>query len=161
MEDVVCKHFKFGFCKTRVGTNIWKIIAKIWNNVIKEICNKRHPRLCRKFAVNNFCKHGTACTYHHQTKSVIEEKLSKDVINQLNDLAKKVIKMQSKINILENELSELKTNQEEVKDMVKEPNNEIDLWLYCEHCDYRCKRESTVKKHTNIKHDEQVCKSVI
>ena len=56
---------------------------------------------------------------------------------------------------------ELKTNQEEVKEMVREPNNEIDLWSYCEHCDYRCKRESTVKKHTNIVHDEQVCKSVI
>ena len=31
--------------------------------------------------------------------------------------------------------------------------------LECEMCDYKCKKENTMKKHVNIKHIKQKCKT--
>ena len=85
-----------------------------------------------------------------QIKTVIEENIFKDVIIQLNEIRKTVIEMQTNINSLESELLEIKSIQEKVK----EPNDEIQLWFLCQHCDFRSKRESTMENHTSITHDE-------
>ena len=101
------------------------------------VCNKRHPRPCRIFSINGFCRFGTSCRYSHRPSKEMEEqnkviekqnqnieslrvttsKLSKQVADQndeLKDLKKK---------LLEIERRDLKRLQEQV-DALLQTNNE-------------------------------------
>ena len=96
-------------------------------------CNKRHPRPCRIFSINGFCRFGTSCRYSHRPSKEMEEqnkviekqnqnieslrettsKLSKQVADQndeLKDLKKR---------LLEIEKRDLKRLQEQVDDLLK------------------------------------------
>ena len=35
-----------------------------------------------------------------------------------------------------------------------EPTKNSDGWVYCDMCDYKCKKQTTFRKHTNTKHGQ-------
>ena len=74
--------------------------------------------------------------------------------------------MTLKINNLETKLMEIKTEMKRNKESktansaeVKENyESTMELMLNCDKCEYKCKKESTLKKHKNTKHKDQNCK---
>ena len=67
MEEV-CQYDKFGICKHRnqCGRKHFPDICET-RHTCKSVrkCDKRHPKLCQKFANEGFCPHGEECAYHH------------------------------------------------------------------------------------------------
>ena len=66
MEDQVCSHFKFGFCKfkskcKRVHLKETCSEQKYCTNL--KTCNKRHPRKCKHFAHEKACRFNQDCDY--------------------------------------------------------------------------------------------------
>ena len=86
----------------------------------------------------------------------------------------KLIEMSTKIDNLEIEIEEMKqmNNKNINKDRIisihnaesnvdtraKESKREEDIWICCDKCGYRCKKEVTLRKHTNTKHVVHSCK---
>ena len=87
----VCLFDKFSFCKN--GVRCSRVHLKevcLWRECDYRKCNKRHPRLCRFFRENGFCKFGTSCRYSHRVPKEIEENNKK--IESLEEVTKKLSK---------------------------------------------------------------------
>ena len=70
----VCLYDKFSFCKN--GVKCMKVhLKEVCQNRACDYrkCNKRHPRPCRIFSNNGFCRFGTSCRYSHRSSKEIEE----------------------------------------------------------------------------------------
>ena len=96
----VCKHFKFGFCKfgERCNKHHLKEICQTEDCNLKT-CNKRHPKICKFFSVNQVCKFSDACCYKH--------KLSThhcNILEQISSLHATISSMSESIQTLENEI---------------------------------------------------------
>ena len=134
----VCLYDKFSFCKN--GVKCMKVhLKEVCQNreCDYRMCNKRHPRPCRIFSINGFCRFGTSCRYSHRPSKEMEEqnkviekqnqnieslrvttsKLSKQVADQNDEL--KGLKKK----LLEIERRDLKRLQEQV-DALLQTNNE-------------------------------------
>ena len=130
----VCLYDKFSFCKN--GVKCMKVhLKEVCQNRACDYrkCNKRHPRPCRIFSNNGFCRFGISCRYSHRPSKEMEEQnkviekqnqnieslrettsnLSKQVADQndeLKDLRKR---------LLEIEKRDLKRLQEQVDALLK------------------------------------------
>ena len=118
MEDEVCMHSKFGFCKfkqQRKKKHYSEICQdfKACQNI--ETCPKRHPKRCRKNILENVCNFGSDCAYRHE--------ISNDTIKynetgaKIDRLEKIVIEMASKLENKENVT--VNTEDTDMKDKVK------------------------------------------
>ena len=101
-ENQVCQHHKFGYCKFRqqclqehVKTEYEDISACTG---IKS-CSKRHPKICRKYSLENFCRFGKDCSYVHISREHSE------VCKDLEDEDMKNIK--AKVDLLKNTVKSL------------------------------------------------------
>ena len=89
-------------------------------------CHKRHPKVCKRFSNQKFCKFGTKCAYVHLVDT------STYVKNQLNNLNVKERNNELKIRFLEDEVKDLKlqikrlidTKKNEVEETIKQNGNE-------------------------------------
>ena len=127
----VCLFDKFSFCKNGVKcsrVHLKEVCLKRECDYRK--CNKRHPRPCRFFRENGFCKFGTSCRYSHRVPKDIEENNKK--IESLEEVTKKLSKQvadqDNEIKALKLELCqitnvELKGLKKEIDDLI-ESNNE-------------------------------------
>ena len=94
MEDEVCKYGKFGFCKfkkrckRRHFTEVCENLSRCTK--INE-CEKRHPKTCRRFTVENECWFKNDCAYSHMESREVPEK---------NELKEKVEILKKTINYL-------------------------------------------------------------
>ena len=106
----VCLFDKFSFCKNGV---------KCDRVHLKEVCqtrecdyrkcNKRHPRPCRIFRINGFCRFGSSCKYSHRQ--------SKEIEDQNKEISKQNKNIES-LRETTSELSKQVANQnEEIKDL--------------------------------------------
>ena len=99
----VCKHFKFGFCK--FGEKCHKKHLKETcqtESCSLKTCNKRHPRTCKYFSVNQVCKFGDACSYSHKV-SAHQSK----ICEQISSLYATISSMSESIKALEDEIRRL------------------------------------------------------
>ena len=99
----VCKHFKFGFCKfgEKCRKQHLKETCQTYDCQVKT-CNKRHPRICKYFSVNQICKFGDTCCYKH--------KLSThhcNILEQVSSLHATISSLSESIQALENEILKL------------------------------------------------------
>ena len=79
MEGEICKHYKYGFCKFQDQCQKEHVEGEC--NALyackSKVCNKRHPKVCKRFSLERFCKFGEECAYRHPTdKSDEVQKLS-------------------------------------------------------------------------------------
>ena len=125
----VCKHFQTGFCKfaDKCKRQHEKEICQTTHCSLKT-CRKRHPKLCKFFSLNHFCKFGDLCCYKH----LIAE--SQSTPHLLTVLQTKVDEMEQIIKSLQSEIVAL-------RDINK-----------CEVCDYMATSSTSLKAHTNKKH---------
>ena len=106
----VCLFDKFSFCKNGVRcsrVHLKEVCLKRECDYRK--CNKRHPRLCRFFRENGFCKFGTSCRYSHRVSREIEENNKKiESLEKVTDkLSKQVADQEVEIKALKLELCEI------------------------------------------------------
>ena len=57
-------------------------------NKKKKNCDKRHPKLCKKYLLEEFCKFGQECHYQHKEKDKSEEHKLKERIEELEKVVK-------------------------------------------------------------------------
>ena len=130
----VCLFDKFSFCKN--GVNCARVHLK---EVCQERecdyrkCNKRHPRPCRSYRINGFCRFGTSCKYsHRQSKEIEDQNREIDKQNQnieslretTSQLSKQVADQNEEIKDLKRQLLEIETRdllrlQKQVDGLVK------------------------------------------
>ena len=69
MEVKVCKHHQRGYCKFQEECHHHheNELCKFKSCAYKD-CSKRHPKLCKYFRENDFCKYGKGCAYAHVEK---------------------------------------------------------------------------------------------
>ena len=105
MEGEVCIYQKFGYCKYNKSCknkHLEEICPQRSDCSNQKICNKRHPRGCKRYGVEGFCGFGACCAYHHQEHPSSSEKVdgTETKIN-LEKLEKTVFEMADKIVKLE------------------------------------------------------------
>ena len=68
MERKVCTYNKFGFCKFKDTCRNQHIVQICEDLSCKEIkiCQKRHPKVCKRFAAEKECRFGIDCSYKHK-----------------------------------------------------------------------------------------------
>ena len=123
----VCLFDKFSFCKN--GAKCMKIhLKEVCQNRECDYrkCSKRHPRPCRIFRTNGFCRFGTSCRYSHRLPKEVEEQNKKiESIEKVNVLLSKQVKDQNdeikelKLRLIEIESRELKSLQKQINDLAK------------------------------------------
>ena len=153
--DKVCKYYQSGFCKFGVycRKRHESETCKYKNQCNNKECPKRHPKICRNFVRYGTCRWNADCAYMHDTES----KHAK-----VDELEKEMELMKKEINLLrENMIEIMKTldSLEPRRAVQHESVNEDEL--ICSKCDFRCKKEITLQKHTNTTHacgDDQQCK---
>ena len=130
----VCLFDKFSYCKN--GVRCLRIhLKEVCQNRECDYrkCNKRHPRPCRIFRMNGFCRFGTSCRYSHRLPKEVEEqnhkiesieKINAKLSKQIDDQNEEIKKLKSKL--LEFESRELKNLQMQINDLVKN-NNEKEI----------------------------------
>ena len=161
MESEICMYSKFGFCKYRNNCSRHHFEEECENlSSCKNVktCDKRHPKVCRKFNSVKGCT-STNCAYNHIESN---KSLTTDLIKIMEN---KLLEMSTRINNQEKELIEIKSmsnnkittdtlTRKEVQQESKlnalycnvityEQPREENGWFYCDICDYKCKKEVT------------------
>ena len=118
---------KFSYCKNGVkcsSVHLKEVCPKRECDYRK--CNKRHPRPCRFFRDNGFCKFGTSCRYSHRVPKEIEENNKK--VESLEEVTKKLSKQVAdqdaeikalKLELCQIENVQLKGLRKQVDDLIK------------------------------------------
>ena len=94
--DQICQHPMYGYCKFQ--TQCQKIHVQGQHeafaacNGIKS-CKKRHPKVCKRFEIEKYCKFGRECAYAHLKSSNVEEysKLEDTVISNIANMKAELI----------------------------------------------------------------------
>ena len=92
-EGEVCLYQKYGFCKYKENCkkrHLEDECTNLNNCRSKNTCEKRHPKMCRRYVWEGSCRYGNKCEYIHKEKekSMEEGKLNK----RIDDLEKIVEK---------------------------------------------------------------------
>ena len=226
MEEGVCMYNKYGFCKFRDTCK-----RKHYEEHCEDssgccgpkMCQKRHPRPCKRYNTEKGCKFGGVCAYQHKIESIngpendLEKKV-KLLETLMIEMTKKMSKLESEVEDLKSMNSHIKSTDPSVKkgeeifdkthndnkpaqnvkehgDSVKKDedvkekmdqndhsvkdngkpivaNNEEEVVneseketskplkpkFKCDLCGATFKKDITLKKHVNTKHDDQNCK---
>ena len=102
----VCKYQQFGFRKFRESCkneHLVEICESLSTCVNIKSCLKRHPRVCKSYALEKFCKFKDGCAYHHK-----EENINNKVNMKVAELEKIVNGISRKIVELGNKLKKIK-----------------------------------------------------
>ena len=183
MEGIICSHHMYGYCKfkERCEKQHVKGECKYLSACKSKTCKKRHPKVCKRYSLEKYCKFGTDCAYLHMIDTSLQ------VHNQLktfelkessNEL--KIKELEDKVEILKSQILQLGILTQDLGDQVgkltgdiipnkkvtensknvtenKEKNiNKLEvperLKFRCSQCEFTSKKEITLKKHKNTKH---------
>ena len=81
MEGEVCMYQKFGYCKYKescLKRHLQETCQDSSACSSKMSCQKRHPKGCKRFAIEGFCIFGAGCAYRHQEHQTVNSKHGKD-----------------------------------------------------------------------------------
>ena len=106
MEENVCCHDKYGYCKfgEQCRKHHFKEIFRSLSSCPNiQNCNKRHPRSCMRFTSESFCSFKNSCAYSHHEKPNLNNK------NILGEMQPKMQNLEITHNV---ELDHLKNKME-------------------------------------------------
>ena len=89
MEEQVCLHQKFGFCKYKEKCNKRRL-----DEECKDLgnCDKRHPKLCRRYILEVSCSYGERCEYLQKEKDISPADLKlKERIDELEKVVREKV----------------------------------------------------------------------
>ena len=166
MENQICYHYKYGFCK--IQDNCQKRHVQGECNAASgckvKVCDKRHPRVCKKFSLEQFCKFGDECAYRHPLDTSDQfQKLclrnEKEIIKLKEEVSelKLEIKQLTSLKHLVQKSKDVTTGTKVTKDdnFTKEkifPSVSVKSKFKCDKCDCSFKKEIPLRKHKNTKH---------
>ena len=187
MEGKVCLYHKFGFCKykeTCRNQHHQEECEALFACKSINTCHTRHPKVCKRFSSEKGCRfESKGCAYHHPDHS--KPSVNTDLKEKVEAMEDKMKEMVQKIFNLETELKEMKSIKRKTEIVIKEPEQNIDKsqeknyikkyekdqgesktksepilerMFNCDQCDYKCKKETTLKKHIHTKHTQHICK---
>ena len=102
MTANICQYFKFGYCKFNSLCNKDHITDEICTErsaCKTKSCIKRHPKACKRYAIERFCRFGETCAYFHVNE------MSEDVKAKVEAAIKPY---ELKINQLEHEIKNMR-----------------------------------------------------
>ena len=108
MDSKVCSNFKYGFCKFKEHYKKAKV------------CNKRHPKVCKRVSLEKFCKFGSDCAYLHLIDSSVK------VQKQLNNFDLNKSSNELQIKILEDEVKTLKSQIDQLATLYTYLSDKVD-----------------------------------
>ena len=99
MTGEICMFDKFGFCKERDNcekTHLTEVCVQEECDARK--CDKRHPRPCKYFQQNGYCKFKFNCKYgHKQSGFLTDQNVRIEALEKKNDKLSKLIEDQNKV----------------------------------------------------------------
>ena len=108
-----------------------------------EAARKKHPKVCKLFELEKACRFGLKCSYLHS-----KAKKQNETDQRLQYLENSLKDMTKKIESLEEELARVKANVIGVEEIAKEMPSEGKGQIFkCDICDYKTKKDVTLKKH--------------
>ena len=138
MTGEICMFDKFGFCKEREKcerTHLVELCVKEECDARK--CDKRHPRPCKYYQQNGYCKFKSDCKYRHKQSGCFtdhnlriealekqNEKLTK-LIEDQNETIRMILEDSMKIKQLEREINDLKTKCNEKSDIIRKLTKDV------------------------------------
>ena len=169
MREEVCLFQKFGFCRN--GDRCKRVhLKEVCSNreCDSRKCNKRHPRPCKFFRDNDFCKFNSECSFSHKLPKYVEDQNVKmeAMERKTGNLQKQIIDQNETIRILRNQLFEsqkrevdrlqkqindLKAKNDEKKKALKNLNEMID----CQNEDGELEEESE-ERDVELEEDVEV-----
>ena len=124
----MCQHHKFGYCKFKQQCLKEHDKNKCGDSSacreIKSCRKKRHPKICRKFSIHNFCKFDEQCSYVHLSRD--HTTVSKEVID---DIVENIKNIKAEVDLLKKtvkSLSEIKKERKRIKKSIEVSKEGID-----------------------------------
>ena len=105
MSTTICLHHKYGHCKYGVHCRNQHISETCTDSpCITTMCRKRHPKLCRFFAIFGSCKFNESCSYlHKHERNEENEKLKKEIKKLKDD----IVLLTTEVNKLKQDITSL------------------------------------------------------
>ena len=99
MSKEVCLYNKFGFCKYRESCrrHHYKENCEKERCQDKDICRKRHPKMCRKFLSENGCRFKSQCSYKHSEPSMSTAQKEKVDLKRRVELRETIVEEMAQI----------------------------------------------------------------
>ena len=99
--QVICQFNKYGYCRYQEMCRKQHINEKCENSSCdRKTCNLRHPKICRFFRENGFCKFGEYCKFiHFEKESFDMEKYKQEnenILKKLANIDREIKKLQQK-----------------------------------------------------------------
>ena len=181
MEREICRHFMYGYCKFKENCmkQHVKVECKDLSACKSKECLKRHPKVCKRFFAEKFCKFKAGCAYLHSVDQSSQVQQQKDIQNELKikllegevivlksqiiqlgvmtrDLTDKVelvIRKQVPENNVAEKPKQAKERKIKEKDIVVLKVTEVQNYK-CNQCNSTFKKDVTLQKHKNTKHGQ-------
>ena len=106
----MCQYYKFGYCKFKHQCHKEHVETKCEAlSAFRDIkcCHKRHPKVCKRFALEIFCKYGEHCAYEHIVKDQSK--------GEVDELVEDMKNIKAELDILKNTVKSLSQIKEEGK----------------------------------------------
>ena len=151
-----CKWWNRGFCREKQSCSYSHPAGDCQDHLLGGCTNRRcstlrHRKVCKYFSTEGGCLWGEKCAYLHSEKS------QKDIeVQHVKGLPDGQTEVDGQGDVT-NENKHLDSAHNEGSE---EPTKNSDGWVYCDMCDYKCKKQTTFRKHTNTKHDQSLKCSV-
>lgn len=113
MESIVCNYQKYGFCKFKTNCKNEHLEEECQDHstcVSIKICKRRHPRMCKRYALEKFCRFGSDCAYYHQVQSTLVSK------NDNSEIESKVIELKKIVKEMSEKILQLETKVQEIEE---------------------------------------------
>ena len=136
----MCQHHKFGYCKFKqqcLKEHVKNECEDLSSCREIKFCRKRHPKICRRFSIENFCKFGEQCSYVHLSKDhkTVSKEVFDDIVENMKniraevDLLKKTVKslceiknegkwIMKSIDVLKDEIDKIKAENIKITNKV-------------------------------------------
>ena len=114
--DNICKHNKFGYCKFKESCKKHHVIEECTNGMTcRELisCQLRHPKMCRRLAMEGYCRLGKECAYNHRL-------LLKSNNEDTELLHESIKNMKTEIDVLKYKVNSLVVTKEESEILKKD-----------------------------------------
>ena len=99
----MCLHQKIGFCKFKekcIKRNLDEECKYLGNCRSKKTCDKRHPKLCRRYVLEGSCSYNERWDYLHKEKDISPADLKlKERIDELEKDVREKVSEEKKIKV--------------------------------------------------------------
>ena len=93
---------------TRKGVSGYHLKRHLGNCRSKKTCDKRHPKLCRRYVLEGSCSYGERCDYLHKEKDISPADLKmKERIDKLEKVVREKVSEEKKMAVAVIELEKV------------------------------------------------------